>query len=215
MENIKTKLLVVISLALLVCTVGTCEFTQLGKSVNSIATDTSAIHNVRIEMLKVLKQQSKRIEKLQLQNDSLRKLVSKSKISLVSFRFKAIYLEQKLKHSVTIPDTTSAHRDTLREVVHEYIESRQNADSLCDETISGLERIICNQDSTIRAHEQIEKSMINFQTEQERRVQNLTEQINIFHKDLKRKKRQTIVMRAGVFILSAAAATLLITQKFK
>lgn len=219
MENFKAKLLIVISLFLLITTVSTCEFSKLGNiNANTTALDTTALHNLRVETQKEQRAYKQKIASLKSERDSLQTEVTIKKFSLTFYRFRATSLEMKLKdvvRNVQQSDTANVHADTLSVVVEQYIETQQQKDSLCDQTIQGLEQIVCNQDSTIAAHENIQRSMLEFQKEQAANNQALWDHLNQSHKDLKRKKRQVVLLRIGTGILTGITGGLLLKQAMK
>lgn len=213
-ETLKGKLLLVGSLVLLLLSIFTCNYQrkQIAKSLAE-SQDTTILNALKKTHLKVQKKYTQQITQLNKAKDSLGKEVKNNKRELAVYKAKSNYLRDELKARIISTDTVNC--DVIKNIALRYIQSNNENDSLCTETIKSMEAVIENRDSSEVAHQNLENSLRDLQKEQELRAQYLTQQINVFHKQLKRKSRQNIILKGGLFILTSVSASLLITQAVK
>lgn len=217
MNMIKTKTAIVGIILLLVCLFATCEFTKQVQSTNQFApTDTLFMNQWRrekAEKQKLVLDYEFKIRNLQTSKDSLSKDVSLKKQSIVSLRFKVNFIEDRLKQKILNFDTIN--KQEIRNDLDSLFLSQNKSDTLCDQTISTLEKIIGNRDSTISFHQQIESNLRSIQKSQELNTEFLTAQLNDANKALRKKFRQNRWLAGGLLVLSGISTSFFITQHLK
>lgn len=213
-ETFKGKLLLVGSLVLLMLSIFTCNYQrkQIAKSLAE-RQDTTIFNSLKAAHLKIQKGYTAQLDKLNKTNDSLGKEVKINKRELAVYKAKANYLRDELKVKATRSDTNNC--DVIKNIALRYIEANNQTDSLCTETIKSLEAVIANRDSSVVTHHNLENDLRELQREQDLRAQYLSEQINVFHKQLKRKVRQNIFLKGGLFVVTSVSTALLISQAIK
>lgn len=216
MESIKGKLLLVGILSLLMLAIVTCNYQckQVAKSVSELQ-DTTIFNSLKKVHLKIEKKYNEQLVQLNITKGSLGKEVEKNKRMLSAYQIKARNMKEQLRDAISKADSNVVSQDTLSKLSEAYFNVQYQSDSLCLETIENLQSVIENRDSSIVIHEQVEDNLRDLQKEQELRTQYLTEQINTFHKQLKRKSRQNKILKGGIFLLTGIATSLIIIQAAK
>lgn len=179
-------------------------------------TDTLFLNQWRkekVEKTKLITSYENSIRKLQIGKDSLLKEVQLKKQSIASFRFKTAHYEDLLREHLASSDTVNKKVAEL--LLDSLLISRNESDTVCDETINQLETVIVNRDSVIDLHEKVEFNLKEIQKAGELEITFLTAQLNDTKKDLRRKTRQNKLLSGGLILLSGIATSLLITQHLK
>lgn len=217
MNMIKTKTAILVIILLLVCLFATCEFTKQVQSTNQFTpTDTLFMNQWRrekAEKQKLVLDYEFKIRNLQTSKDSLSKDVSLKKQSIASLRFKVNFIEDRLKQKILNSDTIN--KQEIRNDLDSLFLSQNKSDTLCDQTISTLEKIIGNRDSTISFHQQIESNLRSVQKNQELNTEFLTGQLNDANKALRKKFQQNRWLAGGLLVLSGISTSFFITQHLK
>jgi hypothetical protein len=206
---------------LLVCATAftTCQFTESPKLPSTTEQDTIFLSQWRREKQEKLERiafYEKEIYRLQHDNDSMQVLVTETKTALSAYRFKAKHFQEQLKeaiHTVVKKDTSTI--DTISPILDSLIISQHQSDASCDTTISILEKIVAKKDSTISDYARIEVNLRDINRQEELRTQQLTDQLNLANKVIKKKTRKNKILAAGFCILSGVASTLLITHSLQ
>lgn len=200
----------------------TCEFTKQVESMSqSINVDTlflSQWRREKQEKLNLIIQYQNELTKLQISNDSLRKVVIEKKQSLVAYRFKEKFLQEQLKHKVRGADTNLISKvdgNNLPVLIDSLVFVSLQNDTACDEILKILENQIANRENSITIQKQVEDNLRDVQKEQDLRNQYLTDQLNTAYKNQRKKSRQNKLLSGGILILSGITTSILLTQTLK
>lgn len=220
METSKIKIVIIALLFICIGIFATCEFTkQVQSAANSETTDTLFLSQWRREKqakLDLVSYYEKELTRLQRDNDSMQVLVTESKKAVSAYRFKAKHFQQELKQAIALViPKDSLGADTLSPILDSLIVYQQQSDTACDETITVLETMVANRDSSLLFHKQIEYNLREVQKDQELRTNYLTEQLNTAFKSQKKKSRQNKLLTGGILILSGFTTSILITQRLE
>lgn len=194
----------------------TCQFKGCGKDSKSISEtpDTLFLNQWRKEKKEkadIILSYESRIALMRSSSDSLRKEVDRKKQSIAGLRFKVNYFEQQLRSTMSASDTSSQTVSFLDSLSV----SQNQSDSMCDETINSLERLVCNRDSVIAFHQVIENNLKDLQQRDKVDFEYLTERLNDALKMNRRKTIQNKVLAGGLLLLSGISTSLLVTQQLK
>jgi len=219
MENSKIKNWIIIALVACLALLSTCEFIKTETAPGTINQDTlflSQWKREKNEKLKLIASYEKQLDRLQIEKDSLQKLVNESKQSIVRFRNKAQLFQNQLKEAITkIIPKDSLHQDSITPIVDSLIVYQQYSDSACDLTIDRLESIVASRDTSISIQKEVEVELRDLNKEAELRTQYLTEQLNTAYKAQRKKIRQNKLLAGGLLILSGITTSLLLTHSIK
>ena len=220
METSKIKTVIIALLFICIGIFATCEFTkQVQSAANPETPDTLFLSQWRREKqakLDIVSYYEKELTRLQRDNDSMQVLVTESKKAVSAYRFKAKHFQQELKQAIALViPKDSLGKDTLSPILDSLIVYQQQSDTACDETITVLETMVANRDSSLLFHKQIEYNLREVQKDQELRTNYLTEQLNTAFKSQKKKSRQNKLLTGGILILSGFTSSILITQRLK
>lgn len=220
METSKIKTVIIALLFICIGIFATCEFTkQVQSAANPETPDTLFLSQWRREKqakLDIVSYYEKELTRLQRDNDSMQVLVTESKKAVSAYRFKAKHFQQELKQAIALViPKDSLGKDTLSPILDSLIVYQQQSDTACDETITVLETMVANRDSSLLFHKQIEYNLREVQKDQELRTNYLTEQLNTAFKSQKKKSRQNKLLTGGILILSGFTTSILITQRLK
>ena len=220
METSKIKTVIIALLFICIGIFATCEFTkQVQSAANPETPDTLFLSQWRREKqakLDIVSYYEKELTRLQRDNDSMQVLVTESKKAVSAYRFKAKHFQQELKQAIALViPKDSLGKDTLSPILDSLIVYQQQSDTACDETITVLETMVANRDSSLLFHKQIEYNLREVQKDQELRTNYLTEQLNTAFKSQKKKSQQNKLLTGGILILSGFTTSILITQRLK
>jgi len=197
----------------------TCEFTGSDQSESGItATDTIFLNQWRkekAEKLLLMSNYKESLKKMQASKDSLQVLVTESKQSIKTYRFKAKYFEGRLKEKISTNDTTCPDKEVVANLLDSLLTNKERSDTACDNTIETLEKIVLNRDSAIIFHKQIESDFLQIQKKQELETAFLIEKLNIAVKTEKRKTRKSKWLAGGILVLTGITTSLLISKGLK
>ena len=153
------------------------------------------------------------------QNDSLKRklqlannLLTIHKSLLYSEQSKVLQLANRMKHD-TIFQTDSVLTDSL---YSEIAGLNANTDSIInnyEQKDSLMQKMVAIRDSQIAICDESYREAKDLILEQEKREQQLTENLNIALKQLKRNRFQNKILAAGMLFVSGIAATLYIKSK--
>lgn len=209
------RLLIAFALFAIIVSIGTCTFTNHAKPPK-LHPENDSIASLWLKEKKQLQvQYHKQIEKLQFGKDSLQHIVTEKKKALSQYRNQTALLEGQLKSLIANADSSHVMPDSLKPLASEYFAAQAENDSTCDSTISTLEQIVANRDSSIVLFQKSEINMRDLQKEQELRNQLLTEELNTAYKSQKKKIRQNKFLAGGLIFISGFTTTLLIKQTLK
>ena len=215
MKSTMGRLLIAFALFSLIVSIGTCTFTNHAKPPE-LHPESDSIASLWIKEKQQLQvQYHKQIEKLQSGKDSLRKIAIEKKKALLQHRNQAALLEDQLKSFITNADSGYVLSDSIKPLSDKYFAAQAESDSACDSTISTLEQIVANRDSSILLFQKSETNMRDLQREQELRNQILTEELNTAYKSQKKKIIQNKFLAGGLIFISGLTTTLLINQSLK
>ncbi|MBL7932317.1 MAG: hypothetical protein JNL60_10460 [Bacteroidia bacterium] len=217
-ERIKTGIIIL----LLACLglLATCEFSKEPISENTPLQDTiflSQWRREKQEKLDMIASYEKELSRLQHDNDSMQVLVTETKLSVSAYRFKAKHFESQLKNAIKtlVTKDTTLKADTISPILDSLVLTRDSIDAACDSTVSLLENMVANRDSSVLFHRQIEDNLRDLNKEQELRNQILTEQLNLAFKNQRKKARQNKILAGGLLILSGITTSILLTNSLK
>jgi len=159
-------------------------------------------------------------QKLQKENDSLKKVVQVHKEALHSADEKVSVLESKVSQLAekvnAVPDTVKekvSDCDSLSRETTALITEEDKKDSLCNETVSSLTAQVTEKDSVIgecnQSYSRI-KLVLDSSVQQQ---QYLTDELNAMNKHIRHKAFQSKLLTIGVMILTGVSATLLLESK--
>lgn len=209
------RLLMAFALFALIVSIGTCTFTNHAKPPQ-LHPESDSIASLWIKEKQQLHvQYHQQIEKLQSGKDSLQRIVTEKKKILSVYRNQAALLEDQLKSFIANADSGYVSSDNLKPLSDRYFAAQAENNSTCDSTISTLEQIVANRDSSILLFQKSETNMRDLQREQELRNQLLTEELNTAYKSQKKKIRQNKFLAGGLIFISGFTTTLLIKQTLK
>jgi len=219
MENSKIKNWIIITLAICLALLSTCEFCKTKTSENPTTADTlfhSQWRHEKSAKLEIIKVYSKQVKYLQIQADSLHKIVNANKLNLFTYRLKTKSLQEQLRNDIKkMVRLDSLSVDSITPVLDSLITYQVQSDSTCDVTINELENIVANRDSTILFQRSIENNLRDLEKEEELRNQYLTEQLTIAYKAQRKKSKQNKLLAGGLLILSGITTSILITHSLK
>lgn len=197
----------------------TCGFKGCDKDTCEVLTpDTPFLNQWRREKTEKLLLNSAyqiKLSELSHKKDSLNKIVMRDKKSIVALRFKAKYFEDQLRSKISLPDTIDGTREEVNSLLDSLVISQSSGDTVCDNTIKGLENIISHQDSAIAFHKQIEFNLKELNKQQELSTTYLAEKLNALLGNEKRNVRQKKWLAAGILVLTGISTTLLIGKALK
>jgi len=215
MKSTMGRLLIAFALFACIVSIGTCTLSQRSKKPDKHPESDSIASIWKNEKVQLQVQYHKQIEKLQSGKDSLQRIVIEKKKSLSQYRNQTALLESQLKSFIANADSSYVSCDSLKPLADEYFASQAENDSTCDSTISTLEQIVANRDSSILLFQKSEANMRDLQREQELRNQLLTDELNTAYKSQKKKIIQNKFLAGGLIFLSGFTTTLLIKQTLK
>jgi hypothetical protein len=160
------------------------------------------------EKVHFLKENDSLKEKLQVANN----LLSIHKSLLHNERSKVVQLVSEIKHD-TIFQRDSVLTDSLSS---ELADLNRNTDSLInnyEQKDSLMQKMVAIRDSQIMVCDESYRESKDLILEQEKREQQLTENLNTTLKQLKRNRFQNKILAAGMLFVSGIAATLYIKSK--
>lgn len=209
------RLLIAFALFIVIVSIGTCTLIKQAKPPDLHPESDSIATLWKTEKQQLQMQYHKQIEKLQSGKDSLQLVVIEKKKALSVYRIKTAFLEEKLKYAITNIDSSCVLPDSIKPLAYEYFAAQAANDSTCDRTISTLDRIVANRDSSIVLFKKAESNIRDLHREQELRNQLLTEELNTAYKVQKKKNIQNKFLAGGLIFISGLTTTLLIKQTLK
>lgn len=219
METSKIKNWIIICLITCVAFLATCEFSKNDSASNPITQDTLFLSQYRQEKkqkIELIASYEKRVDRLQLQKDSLQKLVKESSRSISVYRVKAKVYQNQFKAALEqLASIDSLQPDTLSPILDSMIVNQAYSDTACDDTIDLLQITVANRDSALFLQKQIDVNLRDLNKEAELRNQFLTDQLNTAYKVQKKKTRQNKLLAGGLLILSGITTSLLLIHSTK
>lgn len=194
--------------------IGTCAF-NTDKKKEAVKPDNTYINVLKKEQAKLEAKYQQQICKLKNQKDSLLKVVSEKKHSLIVYQVKADQLEEKLTNALAISDSSKQYSSEITPLVNSYVEIQRQKDSACVESIVNLETVIASQDTVILIQNKEKDNLKELQRQQELQAINLTEQLNVAYKQQRKAAIKSKLLSGAVIILSGFASALLINQSLK
>lgn len=151
-------------------------------------------------------------------NMVLQNRIQQTDLELERSRMKEKSMQGKIlaliSESKTLTDTFSiiSNCDTLKEQITEFIAETNIKDSLCNTEITDLKMVIQNQDSAMVVC-QSSFTMLKQVTDSSFALQTrLTDELNRANKQLRKERRKSKLLTAGIMILSGTT-TFLLLQK--
>lgn len=215
MQSEKSKLLIIIALLSIVMIIGTCSIIQHPRGIDHSQTEDTIVSLWKKEKEQLQKNYEARISKLETDKDSLQVIVKVKKKALAKYQAKTSYLEIQLRQAILKVDRSGLYPDSLMPAANEYFTAEAQGDTICNETISMLESIVGNRDSTIVLFKAKEENVRLLQQEQELRNRLLTEQLNTAYKQQKKKILQNKLLAGGLIFISGFTTTLIVRQTLK
>lgn len=209
------RLLIAFALFALIVSIGTCTFTNHAKPPELHPESDSIASIWKNEKVQLQVQYHRQIAKLQSGKDSLQGVVTEKKKILSAYRSQTALLEDQLKSFIANADSGYVLSDSIKPLSDKYFAAQAESDSTCDSTISTLEQIVANRDSSILLFQKSETNVRDLQREQELRNQLLTEELNTAYKSQKKKIIQNKFLAGGLIFISGFTTTLLIKQTLK
>lgn len=159
-------------------------------------------------------------EKLQKENDSLKKVVDFHKTALLHADEKVSVLESRVNQLATKvntePDTVKikvSDCDSLGKETIALIHQEDIKDSLCHETVDALTMQVVEKDTAINKCQGLYQSMKLALDSSLVQQQNLTNELNAMNKHIRRKTFQSRVLSVSALLLTGIAGTLYLEQK--
>lgn len=215
MQSEKSKLLLIIALLSIVMILGTCSVIQRPRGNDHSQTADTIVSLWKKEKEQLQKNYEAKISRLETDKDSLQGIVKDKKKALAKYQAKTSYLEIKLRQAILKVDSSGLYQDSLMPSANEYFTAEAQGDTICNETISMLESIVGNRDSTIVLFKAKEENIRQLQQEQELRNRLLTEQLNTAYKQQKKKILQNKLLAGGLIFISGFTTTLIVRQTLK
>lgn len=160
----------------------------------------------------MVSQYENKIGRLQQAKDSLWFLVKVGKVKTVGIRLKRNGFDDRLKQVTQGAILIPVVRDSIIPLVDSLIVSQLASDSACDETVTRLETIVGNRDSSLQFHKQIEDKLRDIQKEQDLKNKYLSDQLEIAFKEQRRKTKQNKFLSAGLLFISGVFVASLIPR---
>ena len=216
MDKSEIKSIIIVALALICILLGTCEVRHRLNSPEPVSKiDTVQFHRYRQEKELEINRYQEKLGRLQQVKDSLWFLAAVSKTVFQETRPKVKHYQVKLKESLLLPEETPGFKDSLLAIADSLVHYQDRADSACIGTISTLEEVVANRDSSIQIHKQVEKNLRDIQTAQNLQTQQLTEQLNIAYKAQRKKGRQNKWLAGGLVFISGIATAIIVPRYSK
>jgi chromosome segregation ATPase len=180
------------------------------------------------QQVKTVKQQEQNIDKsytiamqkLQKENDSLKKVIAYHKAALATADEKVTVLENKVSSVASKiqsePDTIKikiSDCDSLSREATALIQEEASKDSLCQETISELTSQVVEKDTEVNECQQSFQSLKLTLDNSIQQQQLLQDELKALNKQVKRKTFQSKLLSAGVMVLTGITAALLLDRK--
>lgn len=216
MDKSEIKSIIIVALALCTIILGTCEVRhRLQEPEPMPVIDTLQFHNYKVEKEKEIESYRDKIGRLQQVKDSLWFLAVVSKVEFQQTRPKVKHYQAKLKETLQLPEETTGFKDSLLAVSDSLIYYQDRADSACIETITTLEEVVANRDSSILLYKEVEINLRDIQKAQSLQTQQLTEQLNNAYKAQRKKSRQNKWLAGGLVFISCIATAIIIPHYSK
>lgn len=218
MSSKQLKFVLIGAIMLIIGIVCTCEFSQPAEPPATPLQDTIFLNQWRREKKEkqeLVKAYEKKLEQLQTTKDSLQASLAEQKKNLSAYRFKAKIFQEQLREKVVKADSNTTESEDILPLVDSLITAQAQSDTACDSTITALESIVANRDSTVSVHLEIEVQLKDIQKKQETENAYLTGQLESANKTLKHNRRANKLLKAGVFFLTGITTVLLIKNSIK
>jgi len=196
--------------------IGTCSLNSCSHDPSPpVLSDTSFVTKWKVKKENLLIVYGKEIKQLQTRNDSLSKEVGFKKKQLTVYQNKSKSLENRLQEFAEKLDSSHCYAETLSPLADSLVAAQIRSDSTCNQTVSELEKVVANRDSSIVIYKNETATLRDLRKEQADREQILTEQLNIAFKKQKRIALKEKLLSGGLILLSGFTGALLINQHLK
>jgi len=158
------------------------------------------------------------LQHLMKENSSLQQQISGTKEALAASQQQVIVLKYRvsgLSGRVRLEADTIIKLqrcDSLSEQVDVLVQQSTYRDQLCDSTISGLERVVSNKDSTIQLCQQSYTEMRSLTDSSLIAQRRLQDGLALLTKQVRRKKREVKFLTLGMAVMTGVAATMIILK---
>ena len=216
----QTKKTLLIILATILITSGCSYYFFDNPPVADITVAQQQVKSVKQQEQSIDRSYTIAFQKLQKENDSLKKVIAFHKAALVTADEKVQVLQNKVSEVANKvqaePDTVKikiTDCDSLSREATALIQQETEKDSLCQETINELTSQVVEKDTEVSDCQQSFQSIKMTLDNSIQQQQTLEDELKALNKQVRKKTFQSKLLSAGVMVLTGITAALLLERK--